>query len=233
MEEKWYILDYREVLERLKSNEEGLDKSEALERLIKNGKNELPKKKKDSALKIFFRQILDPIVLLLIVTIIFSIIINEYVDACAILFIVIVDLIIGTFQEWNAEKTAESLSKLIKVHCKVLRDGIEQTIDSSELVCGDIVLLESGDKISADLRIIECHNLQIDESILTGESTNIVKTNKTMPEQANLGDRKNMAYAGTVVVTGRAKAIVVETALNTEIGKIANKVSNTKELNHH
>ncbi len=229
MEEKWYILDYKEVLERLKSNEEGLDKSEALERLIKNGKNELPKKKKDSALKIFFRQILDPIVLLLIVTIIFSIIINEYVDACAILFIVIVDLIIGTFQEWNAEKTAESLSKLIKVHCKVLRDGIEQTIDSSELVRGDIVLLESGDKISADLRIIECHNLQIDESILTGESTNIVKTNKIILEQANLGDRKNMAYAGTVVVTGRAKAIVVETALNTEIGKIANKVSNTKE----
>jgi len=229
MEEKWYILKIEDVLSKFDSSEEGLPEKEAEKRLEKYGKNELPKKKKDSVFKIFFRQMLDPIVILLIITIIFSLIINEVVDALAILFIVLVDLIIGTFQEWKAEKTAESLSNLIKVKCKVLRDGKEIEIDSSDLVIGDIVLLESGNKISADLRIIECHNLQIDESILTGESVNIVKTNRIMAENSSLGDRKNMAYAGTAVVTGRAKAIVVATGIDTEIGKIANKVSNTKE----
>ncbi|MBQ7136456.1 MAG: HAD-IC family P-type ATPase [Bacilli bacterium] len=229
MMEKWYNLKIEDVFSKVNSNEVGLSNKESKKRLEKHGKNELPKKKKDSVFKIFFRQMLDPIVILLIVTVVFSLIINEVIDAIAILFIVLVDLIIGTYQEWKAEKTAESLSNLIKVKCKVLRDQKEIEIDSSELVVGDIVLLESGNKISADLRIIECHNLQIDESILTGESVNIVKTNKIMPENSSLGDRKNMAYAGTAVVTGRAKAIVVETGINTEIGKIANKVSNTKE----
>ncbi len=229
MENKWYSLKIEDVLSSFKSSEEGLTNKEATKRLEKYGKNELPKKKRDSVFKIFGRQMKDPIVILLIVTVIFSLMINEVIDAIAILFIVLVDLIIGTFQEWNAEKTAESLSNMIKVKCKVLRDGKEEEIDSSNLVIGDIVLLESGNKISADLRIIECHNLQIDESILTGESVNIVKTNNIVGENCTLGDRKNMAYAGTSVVTGRGKAIVIATALDTEIGKIANKVSNTKE----
>ena len=229
MKDKWYSLKIEDVFAYLNSYSEGLTKKEASKRLEKYGKNELPKKKRDSVFKIFFRQMLDPIVMLLIVTIIFSLMINEVIDAVAILFIVLVDLIIGTFQEWNAEKTAESLSNMIKVKCKVLRDGEELEIDSSNLVVGDIVLLESGNKISADLRIIECHNLQIDESILTGESINVVKTNNIVSENSTLGDRKNMAYAGTSVVTGRAQAIVVATGINTEIGKIAHKVSNTKE----
>ena len=229
MENKWYNLNVEEVFTLLNSTKLGLSSKEANKRLNKYGKNELPKKKRDSVFKIFFRQMLDPIVLLLIVTIVFSLLINEVIDAAAILFIVVVDLIIGTYQEWNAERTAESLSNMIKVKCKVLRDDKEIEIDSSQLVVGDIVLLESGNKISADLRIIECHNLQIDESILTGESLNIVKTNNVVEINSPLGDRKNMAYAGTSVVTGRAKAIVVATAINTEIGKIANKVSNTKE----
>ena len=229
MEEKWYSLKAEDVIVKINSTEDGLAEKEATKRLEKYGKNELPKKKRDSVFKIFFRQMLDPIVILLIITIVFSLIINEVIDAIAILFIVLVDLIIGTYQEWRAEKTAESLSNLIKVKCKVLRNGEEIEIDSSDLVIGDIVLLESGNKISADLRILECHNLQVDESILTGESVNIVKTNKTMSENSSLGDRKNMAYAGTSIVTGRAKAIVVATGINTEIGKIAHKVSNTKE----
>jgi len=229
MENKWYDLKISDIFEKTKSSESGLSKKDASARLELYGKNQLPKKKRDSVFKIFFRQMLDPIVLLLIVTIIFSFVINEVIDAIAILFIVLVDLIIGTYQEWNAERTAESLSNMIKVKCKVLRDGVEIEIDSSELVIGDVVLLESGNKISADLRIIECHNLQIDESILTGESVNVIKSNKIIRDNSPLGDRKNMLYAGTSVVTGRAKAIVVATAINTEIGKIANKVSNTKE----
>jgi len=229
MEKKWYNLKIEDVFNYFKSSIEGLSSKDAFTRLEKYGKNELPKKKRDNIFEMFFRQMLDPIVMLLIVTIVFSFVINEVIDAVAILFIVLVDLIIGTYQEWNAEKTAESLSNMIKVKCKVLRDNKEIEIDSSELVVGDIVLLESGNKISADLRIIECHNLQIDESILTGESHNIIKSNNIVGENCQLGDRKNMLYAGTSVVTGRAKAIVVGTALETEIGKIANKVSSTKE----
>lgn len=229
MEEKWYNTKIEDVITKLKSSELGLSEKEASNRLKQYGRNELPRKKQDSVFQLFFKQMLDPIVLLLIVTIIFSFMIHEPIDAVAIIFIVVVDLIIGTYQEWSAGRTAESLSNLLKVKCKVLRDGKEIEIDSSELVIGDIVLLESGNKISADLRIIECHNLQIDESVLTGESLSVVKTNRIVGENSLLGDRKNMAYAGTSVVTGRAKAIVVSTGINTEIGKIAHKVSNTKE----
>lgn len=135
----------------------------------------------------------------------------------------------GTFQERKAEKNAQSLSNMIKVYTKVLRNGHEHEINSCELVVGDIVLLEPGDKISADLRIIESTNLQIDESVLTGESVNVAKNSEIILKDTPLAETKNMAYAGTNVITGRAKAIVVKTALDTEIGKIADKVTNIKE----
>ena len=133
MKDKWHSLKIEDVFSKFKSGDNGLTNKEASKRLEKYGKNELPKKKKDSVFKIFGRQVKDPIVILLIVTIIFSLMINEVIDAIAILFIVLVDLIIGTYQEWNAEKTAESLSNMIKVKCKVLRDGKEEEIDSSNL----------------------------------------------------------------------------------------------------
>ena len=125
MKDKWYNLEIETVMTQTNSSIDGLTNKEAKKRLEKYGKNELPKKKKDSVFKIFFRQMLDPIVILLIITIVFSLLINEVIDALAIMFIVVVDLIIGTYQEWKAEKTAESLSNLIKVKCKVLRDGEE------------------------------------------------------------------------------------------------------------
>lgn len=228
-QELWHHLSTKEVYDKLQTSKEGLTSKEAKKRIEKYGKNELPRKKTDSIFKICVRQILDPIVMLLIVTIIFSFIIKEYVDAGAIIFIVIVDLIIGTYQEWKAQKTAESLSKLIKVQVKVRRDGRELEVDSSELTVGDIVLLESGNKVSADLRLIEAHNLTIDESILTGESVSIVKTADTLEEKCLLAERKNMVYAGTSVITGRGEAIVVACAVDMEIGKIASTVTSMKE----
>ena len=181
----FYRLNKDEVLENLDSNMEGLTSKEVKNRIAKYGLNVLPKKKNDSIFKIFFSQMCDPIVILLIITVIFSFIINEVVDAFAIIFIIVVDLILGTFEEWKASKDAEALASLIKVKAKVLRDSKEIEIDSSQLVIGDIVLIESGNQISADLRILESHNLQIDESILTGESVNVVKNADTIIDKSN------------------------------------------------
>lgn len=226
---EWYKLSDFKVIEELDSSIDGLKNEEASKRLKKNGPNELPKKKKDSILKLFFSEFKDPIVLLLIVAIILSFAANEALDAIAIIFIIMLDAVVGTIQEWNAEKSAEALENLIKVKVKIKRNNKEIEVDSNELVIGDIVLLESGNKISADLRIIEARNLTVDESILTGESINSVKFSNVINDDVSLADRKNMLFAGTSVITGRCTAIVVETGVNTEIGKIAKEVSNTVE----
>ena len=138
--------------------------------------------------------------------------------------VVLADAIMGTFQEWRAKKDYESLHKLVKVTTIVLRDNKRQEIDSEELVPGDIVLLEPGDKVSADLRLIEVKNLSIDESVLTGESIAEEKHNKKISLNTPISDRENMAYAGTSVVTGRGVGVVVATGVNTELGQVADKV---------
>ena len=229
MENKWYAIDKTFVINDLKSDYNGLTSLEAKERIIKYGKNELPKKKKDGFFKLLLKGLLDPIVIVLIITIAFSFVINEKVDAFTILFIMLVDLIIGAAQELSASKTADSLAKLIKVNTKVIRDEKEIEVPASDITIGDIILLESGDKISCDARIIESTNLQVDESTLTGESANISKIDTVLEEETSLSERKNMVYAGTTVLTGRAKCIVTEIGIETEVGKIAHKVTTTKE----
>ena len=226
---EWQKKTEQEIMEKLKTNRNGLKQEEANERLNKYGLNELPKAKKDNIFKIFFSEFNDPIIWLLIVSIIFSFIVGEVVDACAIIFIILIDAIVGTIQEWKANKSAEALQDLIKVQVKVLRDGKEQLIESNQLVIGDIVLLESGNKISADLRVIESRNLTVDESILTGESINVLKNADIIEKNYSISDCKNMLFAGTSVITGRGVAIVCETAANTEIGKIADKVTKTDD----
>ncbi len=226
----WHEMSKEEILDKYKTSvRKGLSDSEAKKRLTKYGFNILPKEKKDSIFVIFFRQLMDPIVLLLLVTVIFSLLIREYIDAIAIAFIILVDLVMGTLQEWKAEKNAEALSSIIKVMVNVIRDGRERLIDSSLLVPGDIVELSSGVKVSSDMRIIEAHNLQINESILTGESTATVKSSDVLKGDHSIGDRYNMAYSGTSVITGRGLAVVVGTGTNTEIGKIADHIISTKE----
>ena len=226
---KWHSTEKEEVLEILKSSELGLDEKEVKLRQEKYGKNELPKGKTPSLLKIFIEQLLDPIVLLLVVAMIFSILIKENIDSIAIAFIILVDIILGTFQEWKANKNVEVLTKLIEIRTKIIRSGKEIEVYSSNLVPGDIVLLSSGDKISADLRLIEANNLTIDESVLTGESTSVTKTSSTINKDVILAERKNMAYAGTSVLSGRGIGIVTATGLNTELGEIAKKVNTTKD----
>ena len=224
-----HFLTLNELYKKLNSSEKGLSISDAKERLLKYGKNELPKKKRDSFIKIFFKGILDPIVLLLVVTVIFSILAGEITDAIAIGFIIFFDLLLVAFQEWKAEKNADSLSDIIKVKVNVLRDGKEITIDSENLVIGDVMILDSGDKIVADARIIESHNLTLNESILTGESINVIKKECILNENISLSGMKNMLFAGTTIATGRAIAIVTKTGIDTEVGKIADKVLTAKD----
>ena len=226
----WYSKEIEDVYKILKIDDKGLTSEEANKRLEKYGRNELPKQKKDSVFKIFLSEFKDPIVLLLIIAIIASFAVGEVIDAIAIIFIVLVDVLMGTYQENKANNIADALSKLVTVKSKVLRNGEITPVDSEELVLGDIVLLESGDKISADLRLIETHNFMVDESILTGESVQVSKNAHAIKgDNLIISDQSNMAFSGTTVVTGRAKAIVVSTGLYTEIGKIAHSISETKE----
>ncbi len=219
--------DSKIALKDFRTSLNGLTTKEATQRLTDYGLNELPKEKEKSIFQIFFGAFNDPIIYILIVAAILSFIGKERIDGCAIIFIIFVDAIVSTIQEYRAEKNTEALKKLIKVTSKVIRDNKTFEIDSSKVVPGDIIVLESGSKISADARIINSNNLTVDESILTGESIAITKNN----EKLNLSDseKKCMLFAGTSVLTGRAIAVVTCTALNTEVGKIAEKVTQTEE----
>lgn len=225
----WHSYSIDKIYEILKTGSEGLNNNEVSKRLNKYGKNELPIKKKESIVVKFFKQLLNPIVMLLASTVIISLFIGELVDAIAIFSIIIIDLTLGTYQEYKAEKNAEALSKMIVDTVKVLRNNKKIEVNSSDIVVGDIIYLESGDKISADARIIECDNLQVDESLLTGESASANKFIDVLDSEVLLADRDNMLYAGTNVITGRTKAVVVATGINTEIGKIADTVNSKKD----
>ena len=183
-----------EVFNNLDTGKSGLSDKKAKELLAEHGLNELPKAKKDSVFKVLLSQFENPIELILVVTVILSFLAHEVIDAIALIFIIAVDVTIGTVEEVRAKRNAESLLNMIKVISKVIRDGQEKEIDSSKLVVGDLILLESGDKIPADARIIEAHNFQVDESPLTGESLNIVKNSEKLDENTILAERKNMVY---------------------------------------
>lgn len=221
-------MNEEEIFEKLHTNHNGLKDKEVKQRIQKFGLNELPKKKKDSIFKIFFSQFCNSITIIMIVACILSFYVNEVVDALAIIFIILIDAIMGTIQEWKANKSADALASMIKVKSTVIRNGKEIVVDASELTIGDIVLLESGVKISADARIISCSNLTIDEAVLTGESVASVK-NSLPSNKTSISDSKNMVYAGTSVITGRGTVVVTAIGNKTEIGKIASKVIETED----
>ena len=225
----YYNEEIEKVYKKLKSNKNGLQVNEVENRLKNNGKNILPHKKRPSFLALYLKEFKSPIELILVFTVIVSFLVGEIVDASVILFIILVDTIMGAFQENKALKSAESLNNMLKSKSKVLRDGKEYNIDSEDIVVGDILLLESGDRINADARIIESTNLQVDESILTGESLNVQKNNYILNDNTILAERKNMLYAGCSVITGRAQAIATSTGIETEIGKIFKQVVDTEE----
>lgn len=230
MKNKYYLINKNDVIGEFKSNlDVGLSNDEIEKRQKKYGLNVLPRKEGDSFIKIFFKGILDPIVILLLFTIVLSLIIGEYIDSIVIFFIVLLDLLLGAISEYQANKNALGLMNLIHYDTMVIRNGIKKRIDSSELVPGDIVFLESGDKISCDMRIIESSNLEVDESILTGESVSVFKNSNIIDKEVSVSERCNMLYAGTTVTKGRGVAIVVACGIHTELGSIATGVMEIKE----
>ena len=230
MNDKYYLKSYDEVVKKFDSNISfGLNSKNISNLTSKYGKNILPSKKSESVFKIFFKGLLDPIVILLIITTIISFLIGETFDGIVIIFIILLDLILGTIEEYQANKNADSLKNIIKYNVKVVRDGKTIIIDSADLVPGDIVLLESGDNIAADMRIIACSNLQVDESVLTGESVSVYKNSDKLKKDVTLAERCNMLFAGCSVITGRARCIVTQTGINTVVGNIADTVSKIKE----
>ena len=230
MENKdWHAKNIETVLESLSSNRSGISGEEAKERLERYGPNELREEKKVTPLEIFLSQFKSVLVIILIVSAVFSayIAIREgeaMTDTYVILFIVVMNAILGFVQEYRAEQAVEALKKMVSPHVLVLRDGKEQSIDSKDLVPGDIALLEAGSRVPADSRLIEAANLQVDEAALTGESTPVTKRLDALGKDVGIGDRKNMVFMGTVVTGGRAVAVVTETGMSTEFGKIAGMV---------
>ncbi len=222
----WHAEEADRVLASLESDpHRGLSSEEASRRLGEFGPNELRKEEKVSAWSLFFNQFRNILILILLVAIALSVIIGEIFDAVLIAVIVLLSAILGFIQEYKAEKALEALKKMLSPMVTVLRDGREEEIPSRNLVPGDILLLEAGDKIAADARLLEVRSLECDEASLTGESAPVRKD--TAPEGLDISipDRKNMVFAGTIVTYGRGKAIVTATGMSTEFGRIAEQVA--------
>jgi len=225
---RWHQMNSDDTLKALESSGHGLTTTEAMKRLQKFGPNELREEKKVSRLEVFLNQFKSFLVAILVLATIFSAFIGEIVDSFAILIIVILNSVFGYFQEYKAEKTIEALKRLTGPETTVVRGGREYIIPSKNLVPGDIILLEDGSRVTADIRLLETHELKIDESAITGESVTVTKLTKPLPD-VPVADRKNMLWAGTMVTYGRGRGVVVNTGMNTELGRIAHIVEEEGE----
>lgn len=242
----YYDNEIKEIFQELESGDNGLDNEKVQEKQLKEGKNKLAEAKHTSAFKKFIIQVINPMNIVLIVTALISSLttiydlvksgekgsVLDFVDVFIILFVVIINALLGVLQESKAEKSLDALKKMSGSSCQVLRNNQVEIVPEEDLVCGDIVLIEAGSVIPADGRIIESASLQIDEAILTGESVPSSKNEETIAgneKEIPLGDRHNMAYKGTSVTYGRGKMIVTGIGMNTEMGKIAQVLANDKE----
>ena len=222
-----YTKDKSEFKNKIK----GLTEEEVIEKRKKCGYNELSQKKKKTILNMIFEQLSDAMIIILFVAAIVSYLLGEKAEAIVILVIIIINIIISVFQEKKAENAVELLKSMNAPNVKVLRDGIRKIISAKELVIDDIVFIEDGDIVPADLRLLETSRLQIAEASLTGESVPVYKDeNIVLDENTLLGDRVNMAYSSTIVTYGSGMGIVVAIGMNTEVGKIANMLENADEL---
>ncbi len=218
----WYSLPAEKVMEVLETSAKGLSSAQAEIRLQKHGKNELIEKKKRPAWILFVNQFKDFMILVLIIAAVISGLAGDVTDTIIILVIILINATVGFIQEYRAEKAMDALKEMASLHVEVLRDENSIRLHSSLLVPGDIVLLDAGNALAADLRLIEAHSMRIDESTLTGESVPVDKSVQEIEsENISIGDRINLAYKGTVITNGRGKGVVISTGMNTEIGKIA------------
>jgi Ca2+-transporting ATPase len=227
---RWHQKELNEVFEELSSSLQGLSPDDAQQRLQKYGSNELKEKKKKSPFMMFLDQFRDFMIIVLIVAAIISGIIGELSDTIAIIVIVCLNAVIGFIQEYRAEKAMAALKKMAAPIATVIRNGMPENIPATQLVPGDFVILEAGMVIPADMRLIETARLKVEEAALTGESVSVEKHTKSLQdEDVPIGDRKNMAYKGTLVSHGRGTGAVIATGMNTELGKIASMIQEAEE----
>lgn len=235
---KEYLKSKEEVLSQLNSAADGLSGEEAAKRMEQYGRNKLVEGKKVTVWERFLKQLADPMIIILIAAAAVSGITAAYsgesfADVIIILIVVIINAVLGVVQENKAEKAIAALQEIAAATSKVIRGGQQSTIRSEELVPGDIIVLEAGDAVPADARLLECASMKIEEAALTGESVPVTKSEKTLAAENGkdvpLGDRKNMVYMGSTVVYGRGNAIVTDTGMNTEMGKIADSLSKAQD----
>ena len=231
---KEYLSDVSKVYSELKSGENGISSAEASARLEKNGANKLVEAKRDGIIKRFFKQLCDPMTLILLAAALISGIMAVYADesfadVIIILAVVIINAILGVFQESKAEKAIAALQEMTAATSKVIRDGVQIFVKTEDLVVGDVIVLEAGDAVPADARITFSSSMKVEEAALTGESVAVSKHSDVLEAENGkdvpLGDRKNMVYMGSTVVYGRGRAVVTATGMETEMGKIATALS--------
>ena len=235
---KHYLEHFQKIMQDLNVTENGLSQQEAADRLAKYGPNKLKEGEKESLLSKFLHQLADPMTIILIVAAAISGVTAAYsgegfADVIIIMAVVVINAVLGVYQESKAEAAIEALQEIAAATSKVIRDGHQTVIRSEELVPGDIIVLEAGDSVPADARIIESASMKIEEAALTGESVPVTKHADVLVAEANgevpLGDRKNMVYMGSTVAYGRGRAVVTGTGMDTEMGKIADALTNAKE----
>lgn len=226
----WYQMTEDELYKELKTGRNGLSADESQKRLSQYGHNRLEEKPGKSPLLIFFEQFTNILILILIIAAVISAFIGDLTDTIVILAIVLLNAVIGFFQEYRAERALAALKKLEIPAATIIRDGKHQQIPATEIMPGDIVVLTAGEIVPADIRLIESPNLMIDESSLTGESTPVEKSTNIISEETSLADRRNMTFKGTVITYGRGVGVVVTTGMSTELGRIAYLLQETEKI---
>jgi Ca2+-transporting ATPase len=226
----WHDLSIEEVVKELATQNEGLSEVEVAERLQKFGANELATNNGESPWRIFWRQLNNPIGWLLIAAGFLAVLLGKHTDAAVVFGAVLINAIIGFIQEYRASKAIEELATMVPESAAVVRSGLPAKVHTRELVPGDMVTLQSGDKVPADLRLLRTKNLLVEEAALTGESLPVAKNAVPAPREASLGDRLNMAYSGTMVIQGTASGVVVATGNTTELGRINVLLNQTVQL---
>ncbi len=229
-EKKWHALSPDEALTAIQSSRQGITRSEAKSRLTSYGRNQIVEKQKASLIKIFGRQLINPLVYILILAAAIKFSVGQILDGSVLAGTILLMVLIGFFQESKAAKAMEALKKLASPKSKVKREGKIEIVSSEHLVPGDIVILESGDFIPADARLLEASNLKVNESSLTGESFPVEKHTDPLNEKLTIADRRNMLFRGTAISYGRGTALIVETGMNTEMGKIARAIGEAKTV---
>ena len=216
----WYKETAQEVMKTLKTTPDGLNQDERISRLKENGYNHIEVKKKVSPLRKFLKHLTELLMIILLVASLLKFFTGEVIEGSIILAVVLVNSFVGYWQERKAEEALNGLEKLLGQNAVIFTEGIKELVPAKELVPGDLLALKAGDVVPADVRLIEVHDFMVEEAALTGESEAVEKTSERLTTTVSTGDQKNLAFSGTLVQTGTAIGVVIETGDTTEIGKI-------------